>query len=45
MWSRMALYNIAGASKFSSDATVSQYAADIWGVRPITIEFDGPAGS
>jgi starch phosphorylase len=45
MWSRMALYNIAGASKFSSDATVSLYAADIWGVRPISIEFDGPAGS
>jgi starch phosphorylase len=44
-WSRMALYNIAGASKFSSDATVSLYASEIWGVRPISIEFDGPTGS
>lgn len=38
-WSRMALHNIAGASRFSSDATVSQYASEIWDLRPLPIEF------
>lgn len=30
----MMLANIAGAWKFSSDRTVSEYAKDIWGVEP-----------
>jgi starch phosphorylase len=34
-WSRRALYNIAGASRFSSDATIRQYATEIWGLDPV----------
>jgi len=37
-WTAMALHNIAGASRFSSDATISQYAKDIWGVAPISVD-------
>ena len=38
-WSRMALENIAGASRFSSDATVAQYASEIWDLRAVPIDF------
>ncbi len=38
-WSRRALFNIAGASRFSSDATIRQYATDIWGLRPVKTDF------
>jgi starch phosphorylase len=38
-WSRRAVHNIAGASRFSSDATIRQYAADIWGLRPVKTNF------
>jgi starch phosphorylase len=34
-WSRRALFNIAGASRFSSDATIRQYATEIWGLSPV----------
>ncbi|HEX2660508.1 MAG TPA: glycogen/starch/alpha-glucan phosphorylase [Polyangia bacterium] len=37
-WSRMALHNIAGASRFSSDETIRQYAADIWGLQPVPVD-------
>lgn len=37
-WSRRALLNIAGASRFSADDTIRQYADDIWGVRPVTVD-------
>ncbi|HET6280244.1 MAG TPA: glycogen/starch/alpha-glucan phosphorylase [Polyangia bacterium] len=33
-WSRRALLNIAGSSRFSSDHTISQYAKEIWDIRP-----------
>jgi starch phosphorylase len=33
-WSRRALFNIMGASRFSSDATIRQYASEIWGIVP-----------
>ena len=36
-WSRRALRNIIGARKFSSDATVRQYAREIWGISPVKI--------
>lgn len=29
-WSRRSLHNIAGASRFSSDETIRQYADEIW---------------
>jgi len=34
-WSRAAAFNIAGASEFSSDATILQYAREIWDVKPV----------
>jgi len=34
-WSRRALLNIMGASRFSSDATIRQYASEIWGIDSI----------
>jgi starch phosphorylase len=37
-WSRRALRNIIGARKFSSDATVRQYAREIWGIQPVKID-------
>jgi starch phosphorylase len=37
-WARRALFNIAGASRFSSDHTVRQYAAEIWGIEPIKVD-------
>jgi starch phosphorylase len=39
-WSRRALRNIIGARKFSSDATVRQYAREIWGVTPVPVDRD-----
>jgi starch phosphorylase len=43
-WSRRALFNIGGASHFSSDETIRQYAADIWGLQPIPVELDRSPG-
>jgi starch phosphorylase len=37
-WSRRALFNVAGASRFSADETVRQYAADIWGLQPVAVD-------
>ena len=34
-WSEMAIFNIARSGKFSSDRTISEYASDIWGVKPL----------
>jgi starch phosphorylase len=34
-WSRRAVLNIAGASRFSADDTIRQYADEIWGVQPV----------
>jgi len=35
VWSQKALLNIARMGKFSSDRAVSEYARDIWNVKPI----------
>jgi starch phosphorylase len=37
-WSRKALFNIAGASRFSSDETIRQYASDIWALQPVAVD-------
>jgi glycogen phosphorylase len=37
-WSRRALLNIAGASRFSADDTVGRYASEIWGIRPVAVD-------
>jgi starch phosphorylase len=39
-WARHVIFNIAGASRFSSDATIRAYAADIWGIRPVPAELE-----
>jgi starch phosphorylase len=36
-WARKALLNVAASGKFSSDRTVSEYAARIWDVKPCPI--------
>jgi starch phosphorylase len=40
-WSRKAILNVASSGKFSSDRTITQYAADIWNVKPCSV----PCGS
>jgi starch phosphorylase len=37
-WARRALFNIAGASRFSADETIRQYAAEIWSLHPVTVD-------
>ena len=37
-WGRRSLLNIAGASAFSSDATIRAYADEIWNIRPQSVE-------
>ncbi len=41
-WSRMVVENIAHMGRFSSDRTIREYARDIWGVEPITVELEPP---
>jgi glycogen phosphorylase len=37
-WHRQAAFNIAGASRFSSDATIRAYADEIWNLKPVKSE-------
>jgi starch phosphorylase len=41
-WSRRVLHNIAGASRFSSDETIRQYADEIWGLSPVAVDLGLP---
>lgn len=36
-WTHKAILNIASSGKFSSDRTISEYAADIWKVEPCPV--------
>jgi starch phosphorylase len=36
-WARRAALNVASSGKFSSDRTIAEYAAGIWGVSPSSI--------
>lgn len=33
-WARKSILNTAGMGKFSSDRTISEYASEIWGIKP-----------
>ncbi|MFW6006484.1 MAG: glycogen/starch/alpha-glucan phosphorylase [Halanaerobiales bacterium] len=37
-WLKKSIINIAHSGKFSSDSTISEYAGEIWGIRPLKIE-------
>jgi glycogen phosphorylase len=37
-WSRMAVLNVAGSGKFSSDRTIAEYAREIWNAKPCPID-------
>jgi starch phosphorylase len=39
-WARHVVFNIAGGSRFSSDATIRAYARDIWGIQPVKAELE-----
>jgi starch phosphorylase len=34
-WTKKAIINVANMGKFSSDRTISEYAKQIWGVKPV----------
>jgi starch phosphorylase len=35
LWARKAIMNVARTGRFSSDRTISEYATEIWNVRPV----------
>ena len=38
LWNAMSIRNVAGMGPFSSDRTVSEYAKEIWGARPVSVD-------
>jgi starch phosphorylase len=36
-WSSMAIRNVAGSGKFSSDRTIEEYARDVWKLKPVAV--------
>jgi glycogen phosphorylase len=37
-WARKAVLNVGHSGKFSSDRTIAEYAAEIWGVGPCPLD-------
>ena len=37
-WVRKVILNVASSGKFSSDRTISQYASEIWDVKPCPVD-------
>ena len=42
-WLKKCAMNIATCGKFSSDRTISEYAKDIWGVKPNEFKLPAPS--
>ena len=36
-WARKAILNIAASGRFSSDRTITQYASEIWNLKPCPV--------
>jgi len=36
-WTRMAIHNVAGMGRFSSDRTIAEYSHQIWRTRPVSL--------
>jgi starch phosphorylase len=36
-WTKMSILNVANTGKFSTDRTISEYASDIWKVKPVPV--------
>ena len=36
-WSTMAIHNVAGSGKFSSDRTIGEYANEVWKLDPVSV--------
>ena len=36
-WARMAILNVAGSGRFSSDRTIAEYASEIWKATPCPV--------
>jgi len=36
-WTRMAIHNVAGMGRFSSDRTIAEYSHQIWHTRPVSL--------
>jgi len=43
-WAAMSILNAAGMGKFSADRTISQYAREIWGVKPVPVTIPQSGG-
>uniref|UniRef100_A0AAQ4QG13 Alpha-1,4 glucan phosphorylase n=1 Tax=Gasterosteus aculeatus aculeatus TaxID=481459 RepID=A0AAQ4QG13_GASAC len=41
-WTKMVIRNIAATGKFSSDRTITQYATEVWGVKPTDLKIPPP---
>jgi glycogen phosphorylase len=39
-WTEKSILNVAKMGKFSSDRTIQQYADEIWGVKPVSIDMN-----
>ncbi|MGD0089700.1 MAG: glycogen/starch/alpha-glucan phosphorylase [Planctomycetota bacterium] len=39
-WAHKAICNVACSGKFSSDRTITEYAKEIWGLKPVELEKD-----